>query len=105
MFHIGKGDVNLNGDPLKRSDGRVKPDRQWYPENFDWYLKWVASILVMMSLAMRAAGPDYRMYDLTIGFVGIILWTWVSIIWKDRALIMLNAVSGFLLASTILREM
>lgn len=92
------------GDPMVRADGRTKPDRNWWPEDFDWYLKWVASILVMISLAMRSAGPDYRMYDLTFGLVGIILWTWVSIIWKDRALIMLNAVSGFLLASTILRE-
>jgi hypothetical protein len=41
---------------------------------------------------------------LTIGFAGIILWTWVSVIWKDRALIMLNTVSGFMIATTILRE-
>ena len=30
----------------------------------DWYLKWVASLLVMGSLMMRAAGVEYRMYDL-----------------------------------------
>ena len=70
----------------------------------DWYIKWVASILVLISLAMRSAGIDYRMYDLVFGLAGIILWLWVSIIWKDRALIMLNAVSGFMLATTILRE-
>ena len=92
------------GDPMVRAQGRNKPDRQWYPENFDWYLKWVASILVLTSLAMRSAGIDYRMYDLMFGLAGIILWTWVSIIWRDRALIMLNAVSGFLLAVTILKE-
>ena len=89
---------------MVRADGRTKPDRNWYPENFDWYLKWVASILVLISLAMRSAGIDYRMYDLVFGLAGIILWLWVSIIWKDRALIMLNAVSGFMLATTILRE-
>lgn len=92
------------GDPMVRADGRTKPDRNWYPENFDWYIKWVASILVLISLAMRSAGIDYRMYDLVFGLAGIILWLWVSIIWKDRALIMLNAVSGFMLATTILRE-
>lgn len=92
------------GDPMVRADGRNKPDREWYPEDFDWYLKWVASILVLISLAMRSAGIDYRMYDLVFGLAGIILWLWVSIIWKDRALIMLNAVSGFMLATTILRE-
>lgn len=93
------------GDPMVRAEGRTKPDRNWYPDNFDWYLKWVASILVLTSLAMRAAGIEYRMYDLMFGFVGIILWLWVSIIWRDRALIMLNAISGFMLATTILREM
>lgn len=89
--------------PMPGED-KVKPDINWYPDNFDWYLKWFASMMILTSLAMRSAGPDYRMYDLTIGFVGITCWLWVSIIWKDRALIMLNAVSGFMLAGTILRE-
>ena len=92
------------GDPMVRADGRTKPDRNWYPENFDWYIKWVASILVLISLAMRSAGIDYRMYDLIFGLAGMVGWLWVSIIWKDRALIMLNAISGFMLATTILRE-
>ena len=92
------------GDPMVRADGRTKPDRNWYPENFDWYIKWVASILVLISLAMRSAGIDYRMYDLIFGLAGIVGWLWVSIIWKDRALIILNAISGFMIATTILRE-
>lgn len=92
------------GDPMVRADGRTKPDRNWYPENFDWYIKWVASILVLISLAMRSAGIDYRMYDLMFGLAGIVGWLWVSIIWKDRALIILNAISGFMIATTILRE-
>lgn len=92
------------GDPKVRADGRTKPDREWYPEDFDWYLKWVASIVILCSLAMRAAGPEYRNFDLGFGVVGIALWLWVSIIWKDRALIMLNAVSLFMLATAILRE-
>ena len=96
--------VDGKGDPMVRAEGRTKPDRQWYPDNFDWYLKWVASIMILISLAMRSAGPEYRMYDLVFGTIGVMLWTWVSVIWRDRALIMLNAVSGFLLISTLLRE-
>ena len=92
------------GDPQVRAQGRNKPDREWYPENFDWYLKWVASLLVMGSLMMRAAGVEYRMYDLYLGWWGIILWTWVSVIWRDRALIMLNGVSFFMLTVAILKE-
>lgn len=89
---------------MARALGRFKPDREWYPENFDWYLKWVASIVVMMSLAMRAAGVEYRMYDLYLGWVGILLWCWVSVIWRDRALIMLNVVSWFMLTVAIMKE-
>lgn len=92
------------GDPAVRALGRNKPDKNWYPNNFDWYLKWVASIIVLCSLAMRSAGPDYRMYDLIFGWVGIALWTWVAVIWKDRALIMLNGISFFLLSVAILKD-
>jgi len=92
------------GDPQVRAQGRNKPDRDWWPENFDWYLKWVASLLVMGSMMMRAAGVEYRMYDLYLGWFGIILWTWVSVIWRDRALILLNGVSFFMLTVAILKE-
>jgi hypothetical protein len=53
---------------------------------------------------MRAAGPEFRFYDLSFGVVGIALWCWVSIIWKDRALIMLNTVSLFMLGVALLKE-
>ena len=92
------------GDPMVRAQGRTKPDRGWYPEDFDWYLKWVASLIIIVSLAFRAAGPEWRSYDLGFGVVGIALWVWVSVIWRDRALIMLNAVSLFILATAILQE-
>jgi len=92
------------GDPEVRASGRLKPDREWYPDNFDWYLKWVASVIVLCSLAMRAAGPEYRMLDIYFGWFGIALWIWVSIIWRDRALIMLNVVSWFMLTVAILKE-
>jgi len=92
------------GDPAVRALGRNKPDRNWYPDNFDWYLKWVASVIVLCSLALRSAGPEYRIYDLLFGTVGIALWTWVSVIWRDRALIMLNGISFFMLSVAILKE-
>lgn len=69
-----------------------------------WWVKWSASITILISLAMRAAGPEYRMWDLLIGEFGIGLWLWVSVMWKDRALIILNAVSFFMLLTTILKE-
>lgn len=90
--------------PLEHEPSIVKPDDEWYPSNLDWYVKWAASILVLVSLAFRAAGLQWRMYDLVIGAIGIALWLWVSIMWKDRALIMLNVVSLFMVSVAILGE-
>ena len=92
------------GDPQVRALGRNKPDRDWYPENFDWYLKWIASLLIIVSIMFRSAGVEYRSFDLIFGTVGIALWLWVSIIWRDRALILLNAVSFFFLCVALLRD-
>ena len=96
--------VKGKGDPMVRAEGRTKPDRNWYPENFDWYLKWAASVLILISLAMRAVGPEYRAWDLGFGMIGIALWLWVSVIWRDRALILLNGVSLFMISVAILKD-
>ena len=97
----GNGGV---GNPMIRALGASKPDRNWWPEDFQWYLKWIASLFVMASLMMRAAGVEYRMYDLYLCWLGIVLWIWVSVIWRDRALIMLNTVSFFMLTVAIMKE-
>jgi len=62
----------------------------------DWYLKWVASILMLIAMALRGI-PDLVLVDISISLVGISLWLWVSILWKDRALILVNGVGLVLL--------
>ena len=57
----------------------------------DWYIKWVASTFVLAAMSMRGI-EGLQFYDLAISTVGITLWLWVSIIWQDRALIILNGV-------------
>lgn len=79
-------------------------DKNWYPENLDWYVKWAATVCMLTSMLMRAAGTEFRIWDLGIGSLGILLWLWVSVMWNDRALIILNAVSIVLVGSTFLRE-
>lgn len=79
-------------------------DKKWYPENLDWYVKWIATVCMLISMMMRAAGPEYRIFDLAVGTLGISFWLWVSVMWNDRALIILNAVSIMLVGSTFLRE-
>ena len=57
----------------------------------DWYIKWVASVFVLAAMSMRGI-PELQMWDLGLSVIGITLWLWVSFLWKDRALILLNGV-------------
>ena len=56
----------------------------------DWYIKWVSSVIVLMAMSIRGV-PELIMYDLYLSVVGIFGWLIVSILWKDRALILLNS--------------
>lgn len=57
----------------------------------DWYVKWVASCFILAALSLRGV-PGLEYYDLILSVIGVTLWLWVSIIWKDRALVLLNGV-------------
>ena len=56
----------------------------------DWYLKWVASIFILSAMSVRGV-DGFTVFDLVASTIGVSLWLVVSILWKDRALIMLNA--------------
>ena len=56
---------------------------------FDWYLKWVASAFVLSAMAIRGI-ESLVIYDLSLSLFGVTLWLIVSILWNDRALIILN---------------
>jgi len=61
----------------------------------DWYVKWIASIILLCAFSLRG-NPEYALYDGILSLIGVSLWFWVSMLWNDRALIVLNAV-GFVL--------
>lgn len=63
-------------------------------QSLDWYVKWVASVFVLAAMSIRGI-EGYGTIDLMLSSTGILLWLWVSILWHDRALIILNGV-GFL---------
>jgi hypothetical protein len=63
-------------------------------QSIDWYVKWIASVFVLAAMSIRGV-EGYGTLDLILSSIGILLWLWVSIIWHDRALIILNGV-GFL---------
>ena len=57
----------------------------------DWFIKWIASIFILAAISMRGI-DGFQLYDLSLSVIGVGLWLWVSILWQDRALILLNGV-------------
>ena len=55
----------------------------------DWYIKWTASAFVLGAMSIRGV-DGLQQTDLILSLIGIVGWLIVSILWKDRALIMLN---------------
>jgi hypothetical protein len=70
----------------------------------DWYVKWVASILMISAMSIRGV-DGLQIYDLSLSFVGVIGWLWVSILWKDRALILVNGLGLTFLARNLIETM
>tara|TARA_B100001564_G_scaffold349753_1_gene353256 strand:- start:456 stop:824 length:369 start_codon:yes stop_codon:yes gene_type:complete len=67
----------------------------------DWYIKWVASIFVLGAMSLRGV-EGMALFDLVLSMIGISLWLVVSILWKDRALILLNGAGLlFLIRNTV----
>ena len=70
----------------------------------DWYIKWSASVLLLTAMVLRATG-DYPFTDMCLSLVGCIGWLVVAMLWKDRALIILNAIASFILMTGILNTL
>jgi len=56
-----------------------------------WYIKWASSVVLIM--CMISASANLYPINLMLGFIGVSGWLVVGMLWHDRALITLNAVS------------
>jgi hypothetical protein len=82
---------------------------RWYKSvtpkyTLDWYVKWVASVFVLSAMSIRGI-MELAPYDLGLSIIGVTLWLWVSLLWKDRALIVLNSVGLLFLIKTFVMSM
>ena len=69
-----------------------------------WYLKWFASVCLVLGMSFRASGvPELAIFDLSFSFIGIIGWLGMSLLWEDRALILLNGVGFIILFSGLIK--
>jgi len=69
--------------------------------DMSWYVKWTGSAFILVAMSIRGM-EGLQFVDLILSILGVAGWLWVGLIWKDRALIILNAVGLFLLFKNIL---
>ena len=89
---------NPSPEELKNSNRWFKSATPKY--TIDWYIKWVASIFVLIAMSIRGV-EGLQLYDLILSIIGITGWLIVAAIWEDRALIMLNSVGLLLLLKNL----
>ena len=70
-------------------------DKQTPTYTLDWYIKWIASIILVVATILTSN----NIYPLNIYFhaVGMLGWFIVAMLWNDRALLIINSVSCALL--------
>lgn len=83
---------------IKHSDRILKSVTPKY--TLDWYIKWVSSLVVMAAMSIRGI-DGLVFYDLILSIVGITGWLIVSVMWKDRALILLNGIGLIMFMNTL----
>ena len=68
-----------------------------------WFIKWISSFVVITAMSLRGI-EGMQIYDLSLSIVGVAGWLFVGMLWKDRALIILNAVGLVFLFRNLLTE-
>ena len=81
---------------MKYSKEEVENSKRIYKsatpkQDLSWYVKWTASAILIAGFAVRST-QMYPFLDLCLSLVGVSGWLWVGLLWKDRALILLNGV-------------
>tara|TARA_R100000231_G_C5308803_1_gene159787 strand:+ start:63 stop:359 length:297 start_codon:yes stop_codon:yes gene_type:complete len=72
--------------------------------DFSWYLKWISSAFVLGAMSIRGV-EGYQEIDLILSIIGITGWLGVSVLWKDRALIILNSFGLLFLLRTFFESL
>ena len=70
-------------------------DKQTPTYTLDWYIKWIASIILIVGVILTS--NNIYPLNLIVHAIGMFGWFIVAIIWNDRALLIINAVSLVLL--------
>ena len=77
--------------------GKTKLNKQTPTHTLDWYIKWIASIILVGGVILTS--NNIYPLNLMVHAIGMFGWFIVAIIWNDRALLVINAVSLVLLVN------
>jgi len=72
-------------------------------QDLSWYIKWTASCFILSSMSIRGI-DGLQFYDTILSLVGVSGWMIVGLLWKDRALILLNGAGIVLFIRTLITE-
>lgn len=70
----------------------------------DWYLKWASSVIILAAMVLRSTG-EFPLADMCLSFIGCAGWIAIGIMWKDKAILVLNVVACFILATGIVSSL
>ena len=84
----------------RKLSSMTKLVKQTPTHTIDWYIKWVASIIIIISVILTSN----NIYPLNLFFysAGLSGWFIVALLWNDRALLVVNAVSLSLLLNGLI---
>lgn len=81
----------------------MRLDKTTPKDGLSWYIKWMSSLFLITAMAIRSSNYS-NFLDTILSFIGVLGWFCVACLWKDRALITLNAIGIFILLSGILQR-
>lgn len=76
-------------------------NKQTPMHTLDWYVKWIASLILLFGMLLTA--NNVYPINLIFHLIGLCGWFFVALVWNDRALIIINAVSISILMNGLLR--
>jgi len=79
----------------RKFSGVTKLIKQTPTHTLDWYIKWIASVILVGGVILTS--NNIYPLNLMVHAIGMFGWFIVAIIWNDRALLVVNAVSLALL--------
>ena len=93
-----------NNDFSKEELANSKRIQKSATPKFDlsWYVKWTASLFILMGMSIRGV-DGFEFWDLLLSIIGVGGWLWVGLLWKDRALVMLNSAGLLFLVNNFIR--